>query len=70
VHKSTKQSRREQLSNVWEQNAARRRLQEAAVPAGSKAIQPLDKSLDGSVARLTGPREKLVKSQKEIVDHN
>lgn len=49
---------------------SKERLQEAAVPAESRAIQPLDKSLEGSVARLTGPEEMLVKSQKEIVDHN
>jgi len=39
------------------------------VPAESRAIQPLDKSLEGSVV-MTGPREKLVKSQKEIVECN
>jgi hypothetical protein len=48
---------------------SKERLQEAAVPAESRAIQPLDKSLEGSVV-MTGPREKLVKSQKEIVEHN
>jgi hypothetical protein len=36
------------------------------VPAESRAIQPLDKSLEGSIARLTGPKEMLVKSQKEM----
>jgi len=48
---------------------SKERLQEAAVPAESRAIRPLDKSSEGRVARLTGPREMLVKSQKEIVDH-
>jgi hypothetical protein len=69
VHESTKQSRTEQLSKVSTE-CSKGRLKEATAPAESRAIQPLEKSLEGSVARLTGPKEMLVKSQKEFVDHN
>lgn len=75
VHKSTKQSRKRAAFKSVSTECSNERLQEAAVPAESRAVQPLDKSLresggGGGVARLTGPREKLAKSQKEIVDHN
>ena len=48
VHKSTKQSRREQLFKSVSTECSKERLQEAAVPAESRAIQPLDKPLEGS----------------------
>lgn len=73
VHKSTKQSRKRAAFKSVSTKCSNERLQEAAVPAESRAIQPVFGERGegaGGVARLTGPGEKLAKSQKEIVDHN